>query len=344
VTIDRALESGLAVRVLAAAHDCAGFAATSGHTGGDLRWAVDTASSLSARASSAAPQPTDDIEAERWDLDAAAALPGEEALTTGLIARANVEWVEAGTTIELLIGAEGWLAARRRHRFWAFGTGNEARLVAQRGFAGWEHLLDGLGDDGSITAGASGSDLGVLVFPPDSATAVVSALVDEFHGQASIGSERIGHGWSVFDEPVRVDGLAGGSFDDAGFPVAVRELSVDGIWMGNLSGPGTFRRASFREPPSEMATNLVVPSGAEHPLPARAAVARRCRVIRASHDQWVLEVDLAIRRNKAGLERRWVRVHPQALLAACSARLGAQRVTPTGPIVAGLVFEGLISS
>jgi hypothetical protein len=305
---------------------------------------VDTACTFSARAPAAAPHPTDSIGAERWDLDASVALPGEETLTTGLIARPNLEWVEAGTTIELLIGAEGWLTARRRHRFWALSADHDVGLAAKRGFTGCEQLLDGLGDDDLFQAPRGVSDLGVLVLAPDAASAVVAALVGEFHGPRSVGSEEIGGGWNVIDEPVRTDGLAGGSFDDAGFPAATRELAVDGVWLGNLTGPGTFRRASFREPPSETATNLVVPSGEVNLLPARAAVARRCRVIRVSRDLWVLEVDLLNRPGLVGLDRRWVRVHPRALLAACASRLGEKRVTATGPIVAGLLFEGLISS
>ena len=344
VTIDRALESGLAVRVLRAGHDHAGFAAASGLTGDVLRWVVDTASTFNARASASAPGPSESIEAERWDLDAAVALPGEETLTRGIITRPNLEWVEAGTTIEVLIGGEGWLAARRRHRLWALGAGHDAKLVAQRGFADWEQLLDGLGDDLSFPAPAGVSDLGVFVFTPDAATSIVAALVDEFHGPESPRLTEIGHGWEVIDEPGRPEGLAGGSFDDAGFPAASRQLAASGTWLGNLSGPGTFRRASFREPPSETATTLVVPSGEEALLPARAAVARRCRVMRASHDLWVLEVDLVNRLNSGGLERRWVRVHPQTLIAACASRLGRTRVTPTGPIVPGLLFEGLLSS
>lgn len=344
VTIDRAFESGLAVRVMGAGRDHAGFAAASGVSGALVGWVVDTASSFDARAPLSAPGRSDRIEAERWDLDPATALPSEAMLTTGVIARPDVEWVEAGTTNEVLIGKDGWLAARRRHRLWALGSGHDARLVAQRGFTGWEHLVDVLGDDDSCRAASGDSDLGVLVLTPHAATSVVAALVDEFHGSTSRGPTEIGDGWEVIDEPVRSDGLAGGSFDDAGFPAGARCLAGDGIWLGRLSGPGTLRRASFREPPSETATNLVVPPGDDGQLPRRTAVAQRCRVVRVSSELWVLELDIVNRTAPRGFQRRWVRVHPGSLLAACVSRLGRSTVTPTGPIVPALQFEGLISS
>jgi len=341
VTFDRAHESGLAVRVLGAGHQHAGFAAASGLSADVVRWAVDTASTFNAQAPASAPGPSDSIDAERWDLDAAVALPTEETLTTGLIARPKLEWVEAGTTVEVLIGAEGWLAARSRHRLWALGGGPAARLVAQRGFSRWEQLVDGSGDDASFETPSGSVDLGVLVLPPDAATSVVAASVEAFHGPASAQAMGFGHGWGVIDEPVRSDGLAGGSFDDAGYPSARRVLAADGRWLDRLSGPGTFRRSSFREPPKETATNLFMSSGEADHIPVGAAVARRCRVLRPSNELWVLELGLANRLNPSALERRWVRVHPGALIAACAARLGRTRVTPTGPIVPGLLFEGL---
>jgi hypothetical protein len=343
-TLDHAYESGLAVRVLRAGHDHGGFAAASGLSAEVVRWALDTAGTFGAQAPASAPGPSDAVPAERRDLDAETELPTEDSLTAALLSRPSLEWVEAGTTVEVLIGAEGWLAARRRHRVWALGGGAGAGLVAQRGFAGWERLLDGAGADDSFGAHSGSGNLGVLVLAPDAASAVVAALVERFHGTGSAHSTRSGHGWDVADEPIRPEGLAGGSFDDAGFPAVSRVLASDGLWVDRLCGPGTFRRASFREPPTESATNLFMASGETNSIPDAAMVARRCRILRPSSELWVLELDLEDGTRPGGFERRWVRVQPQALLEACASRLGGPKVTPTGPIVPGLLFEGLAAT
>jgi hypothetical protein len=343
VTVDRTRETGLAVRALSAGRDHAGFAATSGLTGDSVRWAVDTASKFEARASALTPDPSEIIQSERWDLDVAAAPPDEATLTNHFMAQPHLEWVEAGTTVEVLIGAEGWLAVRRRHRVWALRAGPRTGLIAQRGFEDWEqHLDEGDGDDLFVSA-SKPAGLGVVVFRPGAATSVVGALVDAFHGPSSIRPIRLGDGWEISDEPVRADGLAGGSFDDAGFSTEPLVLAARGAWLGRLSGPGSFRRGSFREPPTEAASNLFMASGRDRTIPPDAVVAERCRILRLSNDVWVLGIDVAGTVEPNGLARRWLRIDPRALLAACSTRLGRTRVTPTGPMVPALVFEGILS-
>jgi len=334
-------ESGLAIRTFRAGDDHAGFAAASGLSTEVARWVVDAAYAYRAQTPALAPSPSDSVAEERWDLDDAIPLPSEEILTAGLIARPHLEWVEAGTTVEVLIGAEGWLAVRRRHRLWALGGAPEARLVAQRGIANWEQLLDESGAHDRFGSYPVTADFHVLVLTPSAAAPVVAALVESFHGKDSAEWVKSGDGWDVVDEPARLDGLSGGSFDDAGFPAVSRVLAADGFWVGQIGGPGTYRRGSFRQPPEESPSNLVMVARESEALPARAVIARRCRVLRASSDLWVLELDLANVGNGCDLDRRWVRVQPRALMAACSSRLGRSRVTPSGPIVPALRFDGL---
>ena len=336
---DRALESGLALRAFRARHNHAGFAAASGFSQEVLRWVVDTACAFGAQAPVSAPRVSDSLAEERWDLDASVALPGEAALTNALLTRPHLEWIEAGTTVEVLIGTEGWLAVRRRHRVWALNADPEASLVAQRGFEGWERLLDGSRDDSSKSQGSSNDP--DLVFTPDAAAPVVAALVTAFHGPDAVPMNAAGIGWRVSDEPNRHDGLAGGSFDDAGFPTTARELAADGVWVGRLEGPGTFRRASFREPPTESATNLFVPSGSTEITGKGTAIAERCQILRPSAGIWVMEIDVSDPSGGGGAERRWIRVKPESLLAACAERLGRSTVTSSGPIVPALRLEGL---
>jgi hypothetical protein len=343
VSFDRVFESGLAVRTFEPRRDRAGFAAAAGLSAGVVRWAVDTACAFRAQAPVAAPCASDGVAAERWDLDATVTLPTEESLTVGLLTRPHLEWIEAGTTVEVLVGHEGWLAVRSRHRFWALCGRPASRLVAQRGVADWERLLDGSSND-SVTSTKSSRNLGVVVLSPDAAASVVGALVAAFHGRTGAAVDALGRGWDVADEPVRHDGLAGGSFDDAGFPAASHPLASDGVWVGRLEGPGTFRRASFREPPTEAATNLCMPSGPGELTDDDAAFVERCRVLRPSAELWVLEIDLRGPKESSGTERRWIRIQPKSLLASCAGRLGRPTVTSSGPIVPALRWEGLVVS
>jgi hypothetical protein len=81
--------------------------------------------------------------------------------------------------------------------------------------------------------------------------------------------------------------------------------------------------------------------GAVDGTPIDAIIVNRCRVIRSSLEFWVLELELARRKKGDGDARRWLRVDPAGLLAACAYRLGAARVTAAGPIVPTLVLEGI---
>jgi hypothetical protein len=337
---DRVLESGLAVRTFER-RDRAGFAAAAGLSADAVRWAVDTARAFRAQAPASSPCAADGVAAERWDIDAAVTLPTEESLTDGLLMRPRLEWIEAGTTVEVLIGNEGWLAVRRRHRLWALARGPGSRLVAQRGIDGWERLLDGSNND-SVRSPGTSTNLEILILTPDAAAPVVAALVAAFHGSGASPVGALGRGWDIADEPVRNDGLAGGSFDDAGFATSHCPLAKDGVWVGRLEGPGTFRRASFREPPTEAPTNLCMPSGPIKTAQKDAAIVERCLVLRSSAELWVIEIDLPDPGKAGGMERRWIRVQPKSLLASCAARFGRPMVTSLGPIVPALRFEGLL--
>ena len=336
-TIHRSVESGLAVRAIRAGHDLAGFASSSGMNSDVLRWAVDTATSYHAQASASRPQAAH-VAAERWDLDRGMGLPAEDALTHALLSRPGVSWIEAGTTVEVLVGAEGWLAARRRHRMWALIDRPTARLVAQRGFSGWEAMLDAP-ERGLVPAGSTrpaGREF--LVFTPEAAAAVVTALVGQFHGAGMGVRTRSGVGWDIADEPSRPKGLAGGTFDDAGFSATDRVLAKDGLWVGSLEGPGSLWRSSFRNPPVESASNLVMDGGITGRVPPDAAIVERSHVVRAAAHLWVLELEF---REGGAEDRRWVRLNPELLLGACRSRLGDAQVTAEGPIVPALVFEAL---
>jgi hypothetical protein len=332
VTIDRAHESGLAVRTSRAGRDRAGFAAASGLSDDVVTWATNVANDSSAQVTAAAPGPKDSIPVERRDLDADVVLPTPDELTECLIAHPDAEWVEAGTTLEVLVGADGWVAVRRRNRVWALTGERWRELLVQRGLRNWERLLDRLEDSPAFESYPNSLACTDLVLLPDGAAVIVAALVESLRDKDPSEWVDAGKAWEVIDDPLNSKGLAGGSFDDIGFPANSRVLVSGGLWVGELKGPGTFHRSSFREPPAESASNLVVAHGPTKPL--RGFVAPQCRLLRLSADQWVLELN-----QPDG--PRWVRTGPGQLLAGCTDRLGGARVTPAGPIVPALRFEGL---
>ena len=315
-----ALESGLAVRSFFSSHGVAGFASSSGLSSDALDWVVDTACANRGNTSASAPAVGFGVPELREDLDPASDLPDEVTLTHALKERPHAQWVEAGTTIEILVGIDGWVAARRRHRLWAFLETPEPHLVAQRGWKDWERLLD-------VEPDATGEP---LILSPRAAAPVVAALASAFHSPESSRPAQIGAGWALADQPGHPYGLTGGSFDDAGFPTTDRVLAGNGSWLGAVGGPGSYWRGTFRQAPKESFSNLVVSPAEAQTRPLPAAPVGRCRVMRLSPDVWVLE-----------LGRKWVRVHPAELLAACSEFLGTPQVTSEGPIVPAMVLTGL---
>lgn len=328
--IDRALESGLAVRTWNAGQQAAGFAASSGLSIDSVRWAVGAAIGSHAQATTVSPGASDAILEERRDLDPEVTLPSDAELLEALDSHPDTHWVEAGTTVEILAGADGWITARRRHRFWALGHGRS--LMAQRGFNGWQRLL---GVDSVTPRRLHPNETGPagVVLRPDAAGVVVASLAERFHGSEPAEWVTPGSGWELIDDPIAPAGLAGGSFDDLGFPAARRVLCKDRLWVGGTTGPGTFWRSSFRDTPKESAANLTVLGDTDQP--AGHCVARHCNLLRPSPNVWVLELDL----NDA--KRAWLRATPEAILAGCSTRLGGAVVTSLGPIVPALRFEGL---
>jgi predicted Zn-dependent protease len=332
VTINSAHESGLAVRTSRPGQDRSGFAASSGFSEDAARWVASVANDSEVLVTAAAPGPEHSIASQRRDLDEDVPLPTSEALTTCVMANPGAEWVEAAVTLEVLVGAEGWIAARRRNRLWALAGDGRPYLLAQRGFEAWEQLVNRREGPTSLGTHPKSPGWTELVLQPDAAGIVVAALVESFHLDSASEWVEAGKGWSVADEPLNPNGLAGGSFDDVGFPAAPRVLASDGLWVGSLGGPGTFRRSSFREPPSESVSNLMVPEGTIKSSPG--LVARRCRLLRLSTNLWVLELDLPE-------GPFWIRTNPRQLLAGCRYRMGGARLTPAGPIVPAIVFEGL---
>jgi hypothetical protein len=253
--------------------------------------------------------------------------------------------VEAGTTIEVIVGTEGCLAVRRRHRVWALDERAGARVVAMRGLAGWEDLVDDHPKAFADRSGGRAGDPSIHLLTPEAAAPLVAALAEAFHGQDSPPWEPAGLGWSLSDQPSHPNGLAGGSFDDVGSASTTRTLAKDGSWAGNLSGPGMAWRRSYREPPVTTWSNLVLGGDRAAPPDDDSEIAGtkvdRCRVMRMSRDLWALELAPTELADGSKPPTLWVRTHPKALLDACTGTFGCKRVTSEGVITSGLVLKGI---
>jgi hypothetical protein len=266
-----------------------------------------------------------DFPAERTDFETHDTILNPGDLREWMARDHSVDSLEVGLTTEILVGAESWVGIRTRARSSAL-VGRHPRLVARRGlgFAGWPDRFEDTQENGELEV--------PLALEPEAAGPVVAALVHAFHlGSVTIGSE-VGEGWQVTDDPLAVDGLAGGSFDDAGFPVSRRTLSAGGRILAGIEGPGTYWRRSFRDAPLSLPSTIVV--GSERPAPAGATVVHSCRVIPLGRDRWVLEFP--------GDPTRFVQTDPGTLVRACRASFGPPAVTADGAVTPGLIFDGIV--
>jgi hypothetical protein len=214
-------------------------------------------------------------------------------------------------------------------------------LIAQRGFGSIDGLLNSACTEPEVASGRRPVDFERLAMAPDAASAIVAALVERFHGPNRTRHSPAGPGWTLSDEPSRPDALSGGSFDDAGFQASKTVLAERGVLDGGLGGPGHYWRKSFRQPPMEGESNLVMPPGQPDDSLHGAPLARRCRVLKMTSELWVLELGFKPSAAVAAAGSSWMRVNPVALLEACRSQLGGLKVTAGGPIVPGLLFEGL---
>lgn len=336
----RSIESGIAIRVFTSHLEGAGFAAASGFSRDAARWVLDRAVARGSVVSGVSPD-TEGIErGDTWDLDPVQFVPPRSELLTEMGESPSVDWIEGGTTAEVLVGTTGWLAVRRRHRVWGLvGTGT-ARIIAGRSLAGWREARSRSEvESANALAGRLPASQTVTLLPEASAPIVQAAV-----GWAHLGepSKDIagGSGWSVEDDPLHPEGLSGGVLDDAGFTAAPRVLAREGDLVGRLSGPGTLRRRSFREPPRAAPSNITMPAGLELENRPLGEVADKCRLIPLSPELWVLDLEI-LSGNGMPRRRAYVRVRPAELLGGCARRIGEPQITGSGPIVPSLVFDRL---
>ena len=271
------------------------------------------------------------------DAEGPADLPGIEAMEAWLRSAAG----SARGCLDAVVGVE------------ALGTGDGLRTCRVRGFV-WARRLEGSRVQSAVARRLERLDfqdwedpepidlpevgrshVGDIALLPAAVAAVAPALV----AATRIGSPA-GPGWVCHDDPAESEALAGGLFDDTGFPVQSLQLADGRQVLAQPRGPGRRRRHSFREPPMERAANLkFLPRGT---WDGDGVLARAAR-IHATGPEWsvVLDASFAKEGRPGGAWSPWVvRARPEAWVASCRAVVPPLRRTPEGVLSGTLVFDG----
>jgi hypothetical protein len=259
---------------------------------------------------------------ERFDLDPTSKEPEAAGLSERMRGAPWVEWVELGVTVEVLVGSGGWIAVRARTRSSALVSGG-ARLLACRGFDVLSEL-----EKPEVSAEPRGQS---LVLAPSAAAAVVTRLVPFAHGPAPGLGRTVGSAWTISDEPRDPRGLAGGEFDDAGFPTQSRALAREGRIVAGIDGPGCYWRRSFRDLPRSLPSTLVVDGVDASTRSEPGEMIQDCRVLPLGRRTWVLELP--------GTRLGYLRIDPDSLLRGCTGVVGVPEMTAEGVITPGLIFD-----
>jgi hypothetical protein len=322
-------EEGIAVRLLSSEGKI-GFAASSGSDERSLRWAVDRAAVCPATVGASGWTESGE---ELEDLDESACLPPAQEMCCWLNEalgrlpdRPHSAWVERAVTVECLVAEGGLSFLRSRGRGWAVAwIGSKPLIAAGRGlvsFTGrrWNELLA----DRNRAGGRRG-----LLFTPESAATLVSALVRSFHADESSLGKPAGPGWRVADDPLSSVALFGGSFDDAAFKTERRLLANGRRITGAIAGPGNLLRASFRDPPLPLPMHLVVEPGLEE-QPGDPIPITDLTIHPLSAGEWAIQVGSG-----------QIRTSPEELIRRCVAAIGPQKLSHNGVLTPALLFEGL---
>ena len=354
-------EEGTALRVWGARETDVRFVATSGGAVETIERAVDRVLS-DEDSGRAAPSDRCDREDPLVDHDGdAEVLPGPDRLMAWLDAARVVLspvgeparlWFEVASTCETWASGGRTLGSRRRARGWALldpGPGVAGspgpRILAARS---WNDLdsrdwvrteLDRPTGELPRTEPSSGR-VGVLLSPEAAATLVL-ALVRAVPPDGV--TVEVGQGFRVRDAPDEPAALFGGLFDDLGFPTRPT-LVADGCRLLDfLSGPGHYRRPSFRDVPVCQPANLIVepPDGEAPPNCLRV---HRLTIHPLAPDRWVLEVDgiwWSEGAPRGAVSPGFIAAAPRELLARCVAGVGQPFGSHRGVRTPALLFDGL---
>ncbi len=254
-------------------------------------------------------------------------------------------WVEVASIAETWVADGGSSATRKRCRGWSVVRSvGKPIVIAHRNWTqmdptGWR----GIAEDRWL-AGRRQAELPAgrvsLLFNPETSAALVRALVGALGGSAT---GPVGPAWDLRDDPLDPNALFGGIFDDAGFTTTTRQLADGRRWIGRLEGPGHFRRASFRDPPTTRSIYLTV-RARNDPPPRSGVLVSSLEIHAVDPDRWVLELGGALLedgRPVAPLPTAFVSGSPMEWVERCVASIGPPRESYLGVRTPALVFDGL---
>ena len=250
----------------------------------------------------------------------------------------STAWVEVAVTHEAWVASDGVRASRRRTRAWSLFRSISAQpdgspvLAASRGWPGlttdaWRTQLE---DRGRAREAPKPTDRTRLILLPEAAAKITQALVPALHGTQEAIGESVGPGWDVSDEPRDRRSLFGGEFDDSLTPTQSMALAGSGRILFNLGDSGHARRASYRDPPIQTPSHLVVHPPKVDPIGSEA-VAAAVRIHPIGRE-WLLEISPG---------PGWIRTSPTELAKRCLGGIGAVRDSYLGVTAPSLVFADL---
>jgi hypothetical protein len=322
--VDEIWEAGVAVRLSRPGSGGAGFGSCTGTSSAAALWAASAANAGPQAADPPMPR-TDAVPRLRTDLDPQTAMPGAEQIWAAFDGHPRLRWLELGTTIEVLIGANEWVAVRRRNRTWWESRARQSDFGALRGLS----LPIDERPESDLTSGNANT----LALSPQAAGTLISATARALYGLLR-AKERLRPSWHLTDDPANAAGLAGGEFDDAGFATRPRVLADAGGHLGLLSGEGCYWRSSFRDPPRPSPSTLVLRAGERGSQPAARAVVERCRLLPAGRDDFFVEMG-----DPDSDDSPIYRLSPAEIAERCIGTWGTPRMTVEGVLTPGLIFS-----
>lgn len=357
-------ERGWALRLRTSDDRLEGFAATSGGGGEVIQWLLEAA-----RAALAPTSMTDAWRAERASLEESSAddaWPTLDEASRWLVRALDFledrlgddagplrAFVESARTSEAIINDSGLRAARSRDKAWAMVMAKDpqipdarerprivvARALTDLDAGAWAEDLDAVGSPARLSARRLSLP---LILTPSAATGLVPWLVQALHGPESAVVPNVGVGWRPVDDPEDPAAVSGGGFDDVGFPTRRRALASDGTPL-RLEGPGTYRRASFRDVPAPMASCIVMESPTIEP-PGEACRVTSLRAVPIPDGDVMIEFDGArLSGGEPGETIRGARLRatPGELAAAFVGAVGRRRAAGWGLVTPRLILDGL---
>ena len=257
-------------------------------------------------------------------------------------------WVEAGHTVETIVADGGLRAIRARDRLWAVAIVSRAgeerpRMVAGRALSELDPAAlapSAVLETPPIAVRDIRSRLPWIVEPAE-ASILVKSLATALCGPEGSESVPVGRGFCLEENPQSPLGLAGGAFDDAGFPTRVNLLTIGGFTARSPLGPGHYRRDSFRDPPQPGFGTLVIADGTDE-RPEDCILLEGLRVSHLAADRWTLELAgtwIEQGRPVRPLAATSMTTDPVDLVQRFRGAVGPARACPNGIATPTLILE-----